>query len=182
MNGLFVLSTGDTSSGTPARITAMLRPGEGEILDIQREVKPGGALHSKGALILSSPPGRRYGLQGSLSLSVILVFEQTCGTIDGDSAATAELCTILSAVAGILLLQRYAITGPVDQFGNVQAIGGGKDRGILYHLLLTRVNRKPGSRHHRDERASSHAAGPSRRGGKRRTFSYLLRKNGRRGA
>ncbi|EHQ06845.1 peptidase S16 lon domain protein [Leptonema illini DSM 21528] len=124
VNGLSVLSTGDTSFGTPTRITATVRPGEGEVLDIQREVKLGGALHSKGVLILSSFLGRRYGLQGSLSLSASLVFEQTYGMVDGDSASTAELCAILSATAGIPILQRYAITGSVDQFGNVQAIGG----------------------------------------------------------
>ncbi len=124
INGLSVISTGDTSYGVPTRITATVRPGEGEVLDIQREIKLGGALHSKGVLILSSFLGKRYGLQGALSLTASLVFEQTYGMVDGDSASAAELCAILSAAANIPILQQYAITGSVDQFGNVQAIGG----------------------------------------------------------
>lgn len=124
LNGLSVLSLGEFSFGRPSRITCRVRPGAGKILDIEREVELGGPLHSKGVLILSGFLGGRYALDASMSLYASLVFEQSYGGIDGDSASSAELYALLSALSGIALRQDLAVTGSVNQHGIVQAIGG----------------------------------------------------------
>jgi len=124
INGLSVLQTGDFSFGQPTRITATVRLGKGEVIDIQREVELSGALHSKGVLILSAFLGARYAGHLPLSLSASLVFEQTYGMVDGDSASVAELCALLSALAKVPIKQSLALTGSVNQHGQVQAIGG----------------------------------------------------------
>jgi predicted ATP-dependent protease len=108
----------------PTRITATTRLGSGEVVDIQREVKLGGAIHSKGVLILSSLLGARYARQQPLSLSASLSFEQTYGTVDGDSASLAEFCVLLSSLADVPIRQDFAVTGSINQHGEVQAIGG----------------------------------------------------------
>jgi lon-related putative ATP-dependent protease len=123
INGLSVLQLGDFSFAQPSRITASTRLGEGELVDIQREVKLGGSIHSKGVLILSSFLAARYAADQPLSLSASLVFEQTYGQVDGDSASLAELCALLSSLANVPIRQFLAVTGSVDQFGRVQAIG-----------------------------------------------------------
>jgi lon-related putative ATP-dependent protease len=124
INGLSVLSIGNFAFGRPSRITARVRPGKGEVLDIEREVALGGPLHSKGVLILSGFLGARYVLDRPLSLSASLVFEQSYGGVDGDSASSAELYALLSALAGAPIKQSLAVTGSVNQHGQVQAIGG----------------------------------------------------------
>jgi lon-related putative ATP-dependent protease len=124
VNGLSVLQTGDFSFGQPSRITATARLGKGEVIDIQREVELGGAIHSKGVLIISAFLGARYAGQVPLSLSASLVFEQTYGMVEGDSASVAELCALLSALSGMPIKQNFAVTGSVNQHGQVQAIGG----------------------------------------------------------
>ncbi len=124
VNGLAVISLGGFSFGNPSRITARVRVGKGEVIDIEREVALGGPLHSKGVLILAGFLGGRFGKSGSLSLTASLVFEQSYGGIDGDSASSAELYALLSALADTSIRQCYAVTGSVDQHGNVQAIGG----------------------------------------------------------
>lgn len=124
VNGLAVLSLGGFSFGNPSRITARVRVGKGEVIDIEREVALGGPLHSKGVLILAGFLGGRFGKSGPLSLTASLVFEQSYGGIDGDSASSAELYALLSALADTSIRQSYAVTGSVDQHGNVQAIGG----------------------------------------------------------
>jgi len=124
INGLSVLRTGDFSFGQPSRITATVRMGKGEVIDVQREAKLGGAIHSKGVMILSAYLGARYASQQPLSLSASLVFEQTYGLVDGDSASVAEICALLSALADIPIKQSLAVTGSVNQLGQVQAIGG----------------------------------------------------------
>jgi len=98
--------------------------GKGELIDIEREVHLGGALHSKGVLILSSFLRTRFGQEKPLSLSASLVFEQSYGGVDGDSASSTELYVILSALSGLPINQSFAVTGSVDQAGRVQAIGG----------------------------------------------------------
>ncbi len=123
VNGLSVFQLGDFSFAQPSRITANTRLGEGELLDIQREVKLGGSIHSKGVLILSSFLAARYAAEQPLSLSASLVFEQTYGQVEGDSASVAELCALLSSLANVPIRQSLAVTGSVDQFGRVQAIG-----------------------------------------------------------
>ena len=124
VNGLSVLQTGYFSFGQPSRITATARLGKGEVIDIQREVELGGAIHSKGVLIISAFLGARYAGKIPLSLSASLVFEQTYGMVDGDSASVAELCALLSALSGTPIKQTLAVTGSVNQRGQVQAIGG----------------------------------------------------------
>ena len=123
VNGLSVFQLGDFSFAQPSRITANTRLGEGELLDIQREVKLGGSIHSKGVLILSSFLASRYAAEQPLSLAASLVFEQTYGQVEGDSASVAELCALLSSLANAPIRQSLAVTGSVDQFGRVQAIG-----------------------------------------------------------
>jgi predicted ATP-dependent protease len=123
VNGLSVFQLGDFTFAQPSRITANTRLGEGELLDIQREVKLGGPIHSKGVLILSSFLASRYAIEQPLSLSASLVFEQTYGHVEGDSASVAELCALLSSLANAPIRQSLAVTGSVDQFGRVQAIG-----------------------------------------------------------
>jgi lon-related putative ATP-dependent protease len=124
INGLAVMQLGDLAFGRPQRITATVTLGSGELVDIEREVKLGGPLHSKGVLILSGFLRSHYITDRPLSLSASLVFEQSYGGVDGDSASTAELCVLASALANVPLKQSMAITGSVDQHGRVQAIGG----------------------------------------------------------
>jgi len=124
MNGLAVMELGDSRFATPSRITATVRLGSGEVIDIERETELGGAIHSKGVFILSSFLGERYAQLRPLALSASLVFEQSYGMIEGDSASMAELCCLLSSLAGIPIKQNIAMTGSVNQRGEAQAIGG----------------------------------------------------------
>jgi lon-related putative ATP-dependent protease len=128
VNGLSVMTLGGLSFGNPSRITARIRLGRGEVVDIEREVELGGPLHSKGVLILSGFLGGRFGSSRPLSLNASLVFEQSYGGIDGDSASAAELFALLSALAEVPISQSFAVTGSVDQLGRIQAIGGVNDK------------------------------------------------------
>lgn len=124
VNGLSVLQTNGFSFGNPNRITARVRLGSGSVIDIEREVRLGGPLHSKGVLILSGFLSGRYVTDRPLSLTASLVFEQSYGGVDGDSASLAELYAMLSALAEVPIRQSLAVTGSVSQQGQVQAIGG----------------------------------------------------------
>lgn len=124
VNALTVLGIGEYSFGQPSRLTANCRFGDGDIIDIEREVELGGDLHSKGVLIMSAYLGSTYAKDKPLSMSASLVFEQSYGEVDGDSATAAELCALLSAIAELPLKQSLAITGSMNQHGEVQAIGG----------------------------------------------------------
>jgi len=124
INGLTVMQLGSFAFGRPVRITATTRLGSGQLVDIEREVELGGPIHSKGVLILSGYLGAHYARDHSLSVNASLVFEQAYGEIDGDSASLAELCALLSDLAGVGVRQSLAITGAVNQKGQVQAIGG----------------------------------------------------------
>ena len=124
VNGLSVSSIGGYSFGHPTRITATTRLGDGEVVDIQREVEMGGPIHSKGVLILSSFLASRYSGDRPNSLAASLVFEQTYGQVEGDSASVAELCALLSSLADLPLQQSLAVTGSVNQHGQVQPVGG----------------------------------------------------------
>jgi lon-related putative ATP-dependent protease len=128
VNGLSVIQLGDHAFGRPNRITARVSLGSGRLLDIERETKLGGPLHSKGVMILTGFLTARYAPDKPLSLSATLVFEQSYGGVDGDSAATGELVALLSAIAEIPVEQRFAITGSVNQHGEVQAIGGANEK------------------------------------------------------
>ncbi len=123
-NGLSVIELGGFRFGRPSRITCRVRPGGGKVVDIEREVELGGPLHSKGVLILSGFLAGRYALDTPMSLFASLVFEQSYGGVEGDSASSAELYALLSALAELPLRQDLAMTGSVNQHGEVQAIGG----------------------------------------------------------
>ena len=124
INGLSVMQVGSFAFGRPSRITARVRLGKGEVIDIERQVELGGPLHSKGVLILSGYLGARFAADRPLTLSATLVFEQSYGGVEGDSASSAELYALLSALAGLPINQNFAVTGSVNQMGQVQAIGG----------------------------------------------------------
>ena len=124
VNGLSVMQLGGVAFGMPHRITARVRLGNGRVVDIERESELGGPLHSKGVLILSGYLAGRYAPTRPLSLAASLVFEQSYGQVEGDSASSAELYALLSALAGVPIRQSLAVTGSVNQHGDVQAIGG----------------------------------------------------------
>ena len=123
MNGLSVIQLGDYAFGQPSRITATARLGDGKVVDIEREVELGGAIHSKGVLILSHFLAHRFGRNQPLSFSASLAFEQSYAMVEGDSASLAEACALLSALAGLPVRQSLAVTGSVNQRGDVQAVG-----------------------------------------------------------
>jgi lon-related putative ATP-dependent protease len=124
INGLSVIGISHHRFGRPSRITARVRMGAGKLIDIEREVELGGPLHSKGVLILGGYLAARYAQDVPMSLHATLVFEQSYGGVDGDSASSAELYALLSALSGVPIRQGFAVTGSVNQNGEVQAIGG----------------------------------------------------------
>ncbi|HTY99352.1 MAG TPA: AAA family ATPase [Rhodocyclaceae bacterium] len=123
INGLAVVALGEATFAHPVRITASVRLGDGEVIDIEREVELGGPIHSKGVMILSAFLAGRFGWSMPLSLKASLVFEQSYGGVEGDSASLAELCALLSALAAAPIRQGIAVTGSVNQFGVVQPVG-----------------------------------------------------------
>ena len=124
VNGLAVYLLGDYAFGRPTRITATARLGQGKVLDIEREVDLGGKIHSKAVMIISALLANRYARNQTLPLSASLVFEQSYGGIEGDSASVAELVALISSLADIPVRQDLAVTGSLNQHGRVQAIGG----------------------------------------------------------
>lgn len=128
VNGLAVYSMGRATFAMPQRITATTRFGRGEVVDIQREIALSGAIHSKGVLTLTSFLATRFGSRHGLSLAATLSFEQAYGMIDGDSASVAETCALMSSISGVPLNQEFAVTGSINQLGQVQPIGGVNDK------------------------------------------------------
>jgi len=124
VNGLSVTDLGEFRYGHPVRITATTRVGTGDVVDIEREVELGGAIHSKGMMILSSALSARYVPDLPLSLHGSVVFEQSYGGVEGDSASVAELSALLSSLSRLPVRQNIAVTGSVNQLGRVQAVGG----------------------------------------------------------
>lgn len=124
VNALSVIHRGEAAFGHPVRITARVRMGGGEIVDIEREAALAGPIHQKGVLILAGFLGQRYSAEEPLALAASLVFEQSYGAIEGDSASVAELIALLSAIAERPVRQFLATTGSVNQHGRVQAVGG----------------------------------------------------------
>lgn len=126
INALTIISYADSEFGLPARLTALIQPnfGQGEILDIERDVELGGSLHAKGMLIMSSFLRSLFSEFHELNFSASLAFEQSYGQIDGDSATLAEACALLSALAKVPIAQNLAITGSMNQLGQAQAVGG----------------------------------------------------------
>jgi lon-related putative ATP-dependent protease len=124
INGLSVIELNGFAFGHPSRITARIRFGKGEVINIEREVELSGPIHSKGVLILSGFLAGRYASEFPLSLSASLVFEQSYSGVEGDSASSTELYALLSAIAELPIKQSLAVTGSVNQLGEVQPIGG----------------------------------------------------------
>jgi predicted ATP-dependent protease len=124
VNALVVLQLGGYAFGRPSRITARVRLGSGSVVDIEKEVALGGPIHSKGVLILSGFLGQRFATERPLSLAASLVFEQSYSGVEGDSASCGELVALLSALGDVPVKQGRAITGSVNQHGQVQPIGG----------------------------------------------------------
>ena len=124
INGLVVYNFSRNSFGKPARITAQVRIGKGEFVNIEREVEMSGPIHSKGVLILESLLANRFAKYCPLSLNASIVFEQSYGGVDGDSASSTEYYCLVSAISGIPIKQNIAVTGSINQFGEIQPIGG----------------------------------------------------------
>ncbi|TRW49740.1 AAA family ATPase [Aliidiomarina halalkaliphila] len=124
INGLTVVSMAGIEFGEPSRITATVHYGEGDIIDIERKAELSGAIHTKGIMILTAYLANLFARQEPMPLSATLVFEQSYHEVDGDSASLAELCCLMSALSETPIDQSIAVTGAIDQFGNVQAIGG----------------------------------------------------------
>lgn len=124
VNGLSIIDVGDFQFGKPTRVTASIGLGKKGIIDIEREAKLGGKIHTKGVMILSGYLAQKYSDDKPLSLSARLVFEQSYGEVEGDSASSTELYSILSALSGVPIKEGIAVTGSVNQKGEVQAIGG----------------------------------------------------------
>lgn len=124
INGLVVYNFSRYSFGKPARITTQVRLGKGEFLNIEREIELSGPIHTKGVLILQSLLANRFAKESPLSLSASIVFEQSYGGVDGDSASSTEYYCLLSAISNIPIKQDIAVTGSINQFGEIQPIGG----------------------------------------------------------
>ncbi len=124
VNGLSIYALGDIIFGKPSRITCQTFLGRGGVLDIERESKLSGSIHDKGVLILSGYLGWKYAQENPLSLSASLCFEQSYAGVEGDSASSSELYALLSSLSGLPIKQNIAVTGSVNQKGEVQAIGG----------------------------------------------------------
>lgn len=124
INGLVVYTFSRNSFGKPARITTQVRMGNGEFVDIEREIQMSGPIHTKGVLILQSLISNRFAKRKPLSLSASIVFEQSYGGVDGDSASSTEYYCLLSAISELPIKQSIAVTGSINQFGEIQPIGG----------------------------------------------------------
>ena len=128
INGLTVMSDGIISFGKPARITAIVSAGTSGIINVEREANMSGDIHNKGVLIITSFFRELFAQNHPLSFTASLTFEQSYGGIDGDSASAAEIYVIMSAISGIPINQSIAITGSVNQKGDIQPIGGVNDK------------------------------------------------------
>jgi predicted ATP-dependent protease len=138
LNGLTVLEVGDTAFGTPARITATVYAGSSGVVDIEREVELGQSIHSKGVLLLTGYLGNKYAKSFPLTLSANIALEQSYGYIDGDSASLGELIALISCLTDIPLKQGIAITGSINQLGEVQAVGGINEKIEGYFTLCAK--------------------------------------------
>lgn len=144
INALSVLSLGDLAFGVPARVTASVGLGRAGVVDVEREARMGGPIHTKGRLIMGGFLTERYARQRPLSLSARLVFEQNYGLVEGDSASLAETCVLLSALAGVPVRQSLAVTGSINQKGQVQAVGGVNEK-IEGFFATCRLRRPDGT-------------------------------------
>jgi lon-related putative ATP-dependent protease len=128
INGLSVLSLGDFSFGAPSRITVAVGLGKEGLIDVQREVAMSGPIHGKGVMIIAGYLASKFARDKPLTLSARIVFEQNYEGVEGDSASSTELYAILSALSGVPIKQHFAVTGSVNQKGDVQPIGGANEK------------------------------------------------------
>lgn len=129
---------GGSEFGEPSRITATIHYGDGDIIDIERKSDLSGNIHTKGVMILSAYLANQFARHEPLSVSATVVFEQSYYEVDGDSASLGELCCLISALAEQPLKQSLAITGAIDQFGNVQSIGAVNEKlKVIMRFVLT---------------------------------------------
>jgi predicted ATP-dependent protease len=128
INGLAVLDAGGYSFGRPSRITATVALGQAGVINIEREARMSGSTHDKGIMILSGFFRQRFGQELPASMTASIAFEQSYSGVEGDSASSTELYVLLSALSGVPLRQDLAVTGSVDQYGAVQAIGGANEK------------------------------------------------------
>lgn len=140
INALSVISLGDYSFGKPSRITASVYPGSKGVINIEREIDMSGPIHSKGVLTLSSYIYHKYTTDFPIQLSCSITFEQAYEPVEGDSASCAELIAILSAIAKVPIRQDIAITGSIDQFGNIQPVGGIKEKVEGFYKICKIIN------------------------------------------
>jgi predicted ATP-dependent protease len=124
LNGLSILDSGDYAFAVPSRVTARVSLGRGAVQSIEREIELSGPIHSKGFLILAGYLRGRYAQELPLALQATITFEQSYGAVEGDSASATELYALLSALSSLPLRQGIAVTGSVNQHGEVQAVGG----------------------------------------------------------
>jgi len=146
VNGLSVIDLGDIAFGRPNRITTSVEPGRDGLIDIEREAKLGGPIHTKGVMILSGYLAGTYGRDKPISLSARIVFEQSYSGVEGDSASSTELYALLSALSEKPIRQGIAVTGSVNQKGEVQAIGGVNEKieGFFQVCKSKGLNRRQG--------------------------------------
>jgi predicted ATP-dependent protease len=146
VNGLTVLEVGDTAFGTPARITSTVYAGSSGVVDIEREVELGQSIHSKGVMLLTGYLGNKYAQFFPLTLSANIALEQSYGYIDGDSASLGELIALISALTDLPVDQGLAVTGSINQYGEVQAVGGVNEKieGYFSLCLQRGLNGKQG--------------------------------------
>ena len=146
INGLAIISLGDFTFGRPTKITADISMGAKGVINIEREVKLSGRIHDKGVMILSGFLGERYAKDKPLTLSATITFEQSYEEIEGDSASSAELYALISSIANIPIKQYYAVTGSVNQKGEIQPIGGvnRKIEGFFETCKIRGLNGKQG--------------------------------------
>ena len=146
INGLAVYGGDYYSFGKPARITASVGLGNGSIINVEREAGLSGSTHNKGMLIITGYFREKFGKRFPLSFTASLVFEQGYGKIDGDSASVTEICALLSAISEIPIKQSFAITGSVNQKGDIQPIGGVNEKIEGYFDLCNErgLNKKQG--------------------------------------
>jgi predicted ATP-dependent protease len=142
INGIAILDLGNFSFGHPSKITALSRLGKGGVINIEREAKLSGPSHDKGMMILSSYLATNYAKDFPLSITATIVFEQSYGKIDGDSASCAELFALLSSLSDVPLDQSIAVTGSVNQNGQVQAVGGINEKIEGYYDVCSLVDSK----------------------------------------
>ena len=135
VNGISVYDIGDFSFGKPSRITASVYLGKAGVINIEREAKLSGRIYNKGVLILSGYLAGRYAQDKTLSLSASLAFEQSYGEVEGDSASAAELIAIVSGIVGVPVKQNFAITGSINQKGEIQPIGGVNEKIEGFHAV-----------------------------------------------